>query len=163
MLTRISLIFLQSVALLMPNSCAALTLFPLFFSKLFFTISASAFSKGVISFTDTDKSISSCLSGQFLGEAIHLDPVSSTDDEGMFNNVFEFPNIPGKIVVQEQSQGLIGYAGDLFSHFGIKLLNKGIDQQGDILPSLGKGRHFDLNHVESVVEIVSELSLVDQS
>jgi hypothetical protein len=39
-------IFLQSVALLMPNSWAAVTLFPQFFSKVLFTISASAFSRG---------------------------------------------------------------------------------------------------------------------
>ncbi len=48
----------------------------------------------------------------------------------MFDDVLEFSDISGKIIIQQESQGLIGNAGDLFSHSCVELLDERIINKG---------------------------------
>jgi len=87
-------IFLQSVALLMLNSSAVLTLLPLFFSKVLFTISASAFSKGWPSTGGTDDPVSSCFMVSSLGRqsrSILFPPQRTKACSMMFSSSRTFP------------------------------------------------------------------------
>lgn len=99
---------------------------------------------------------------QFLRQAGEVDPISTTKNEGMFDDVFKLPDISGILVPQEDTKGLLGETADLAPHLGIKFLDEGIDEEGDVFFPLGERGELDLNNVEPVEEILPKLPSADE-
>jgi hypothetical protein len=77
-----------------------------------------------------------------------------------FNDILEFPHIPRPVVQHEEIQGIFGHPFQQFALFRCKILEKSIDQQGDILFPLPQGGHEEGNDVETVIEILTETALL---
>ena len=67
-----------------------------------------------------------------------LDPPFGAQNKGMFDDVFQFPDIAGIVVGHEKRQNLGAYARDRFALYPVPPGHKMIDQQGDVFLSFSE-------------------------
>ena len=98
----------------------------------------------------------------FGRQMIRPDYTFRRQSENVFYYIFKFAYISQIIQVHQDFHGFRGDAGNLLVLKFIKLMNKMIYQQGYIFFSFAKRRDVDLYDVYSIIQILSEFSLLDQ-
>ncbi len=93
---------------------------------------------------------------QFLRQMGWFDSVAVAQHDGMFQGVFQFPDVARIIVGHEKRHGFRrDFLNGGFSGL-IKSGQKMIDQKGNVFPPASKGRQFDAEDMDSVKEILPE-------
>jgi hypothetical protein len=89
------------------------------------------------------------------------DLFSRPDDQGPFNNIFQFPNISGPMVIHQLPHGTRADFHNLFVHFHALLFYKSLGQQWNIFLSFAKGRHMNGNHVKAIEKVLAKIAFCE--
>jgi hypothetical protein len=81
----------------------------------------------------------------------------------MFENVLQFPHVARPVVVHENGHRPWRDGQNLALPLGSQALQKELYEQRDIGLTLPQRREVDRNHVQAVVQILSELSLAHEA
>ena len=92
----------------------------------------------------------------FHGQVLELDVFAFTDDKGIFDDVFQLSNVPGKGIFHEAGQDLRGYSLDISSLEQVVLVDEVFCKEGDVFLSLLQRREADFDYVEPVIEVFAE-------
>ena len=88
------------------------------------------------------------------------DDLFPAEDDGPFDDIFELPHVSRIGIAQEEGPCLFRYIGDHFLILFRVFFQEVVDQKGDVLLPLAKGRQVDRNHIKPVVEVFPEESLL---
>ena len=90
------------------------------------------------------------------------DPAAA-QDETVLDDVFKFPDIARKIIVHEQAHHLKRQTGNALSCARVKMIDKMINQQRNILPAVGKPGQGQFYDIDAVIQILAKSALGNQA
>src|SRR5690606_3560296 len=74
-------------------------------------------------------------------------------------DILKLANVAGPGVTQHRFNGVAREAFDLFGNFLECLLQKVFDQQGDVRHTFAQGGQLQVNHVDTIKQILAKTSL----
>jgi len=80
----------------------------------------------------------------------------------MLDGGAEFADIAGPRVGAKQGDGIVGERFHRSAVFRRELLEKAVGEENDIFRSVPERGHFDAHHIETEIEVLAEVSLIDQ-
>src|SRR4029077_16624397 len=83
------------------------------------------------------------------------------EDDHALNAVAQFANVSGPVVIVQELHGSWSDLGRLPALRLRELVEKGVDQEGQVLQPLAERRKLDGNPLEPVVEVIAEGALAD--
>ena len=89
-------------------------------------------------------------------EVLKLDETVLADNRRVFDDVFQLANIARKVVRHHDRQDLGRDTLNFLPIEAIELPDKVVDQQGDVFSSIPQGWQEKSNHIDSVIEVLSE-------
>lgn len=94
----------------------------------------------------------------FFGQMLRGNEGVLTNDEGVFDGVFEFADVAGPAVVEEKGKGVGSDAGDEFSGSCGMAVDEEAYKVGDVAASFAERGHGEGEDAEAVVEVFPEAS-----
>src|SRR5438132_3444403 len=85
----------------------------------------------------------------------------SAGKDAAIHDIPQFPDISGPRVLLEEVQNLWGSAGHHTPGLAGTVADEVVHKERNIVHPLSQRRHADLNHIETVVQVVAEFSLPD--
>ena len=98
----------------------------------------------------------------FHGQIKDINLISAAQNKCMFNSIFQLSNIAGPIIVHDNTHGILGDVLDCRSCLLIEMSDKVIDQQWNIFFSSSQRRKMDGKNLETVIEVIPEMSPTDE-
>ena len=102
------------------------------------------------------------LGEDFAGQVPGEDEGLSAEDECVFDDVLEFADVSGELVVHEDFEGFVGEAPDGFAALGGKALDEMAGEQWNVFAAFAQGWKVQPDDVEAVVEVIAEGFLGDE-
>ena len=93
---------------------------------------------------------------EMFGEVAEVDEITRGRNAGGGDDIFEFSDIAGPGVLEEDRLGAAGEASDLFAVSLVVFLEEELDEKRNVLEPLGERRDADLDRAETVIEIFAE-------
>ena len=89
-----------------------------------------------------------------------LDPTALGQDSGMFNCVFQFTDIPRPVVVKKEPHGLRAKRRNVLTLLRGETVQEMTSEKRDVVSPLTQKWKVDRNHIETIVQIFPEMSLL---
>ena len=101
------------------------------------------------------------LAGSMQHGAVQFCPVdrklrAAGADHGLLDNVLEFANIPGPVIMSQRVHGVAGYLLHSLVHEIRKAADKVMDQQWDVVPACAQRRKRDREYIQAIKEIAAK-------
>ena len=91
------------------------------------------------------------------------DPVAVRERDRPFDDIFQFPHVPRKIVLREHFLRGRGQSFDASVQFGVEFFQEIRDEERNVFFPFPQRRHPDRDHVQPVVKVFPEFPLADRS
>ena len=92
----------------------------------------------------------------------NINLIASTQHECVFDGIFQFADIAGPFVVHDNTHGILSGIFDFHSCLLAVIMDKVINQQGNIFFSPLQRRKMNGKYFEAVIQIIPEKSLADE-
>ena len=92
----------------------------------------------------------------------NIDLVGGTEHKCVLDGIFQLAYIAGPIIVHDNTHGILGDVLDCRSCLLIEMSDKVIDQQWNIFFSSSQRRKMDGKNLETVIEVIPEMSPTDE-
>ena len=96
------------------------------------------------------------------GEVFFVYAGSLAKDEGVFDDIFQFPDVTRIGIVHKDIHNLFGDACDLFPNLFIELFDEVFNEEGDVRPALFETGQLYLHHIEPVEQVIPEVAQRDE-
>ncbi len=96
------------------------------------------------------------------GEVAGDDGLFLADDEGVFQDVFQLPDVARVVVVEQHLHGFVGDVGGAFFAGGAQAAHDVADEQGQVGRAVFEQGEFEVENVEAVEEVLPELAVGHQ-
>ena len=82
--------------------------------------------------------------------------------KGMLDDVLEFPNVAGVVVLHENSEYFLSQSGNFSSLQPVESVDEMIDEERDVLSTISQSGCIDVDDMDAVKQIVAKLTLANK-
>ncbi|SPE33762.1 hypothetical protein SBA2_800020 [Acidobacteriia bacterium SbA2] len=94
-------------------------------------------------------------------KVIGADVIGVLENHGPLHGVFQFPNVSGPVVSQQQVTSFLGDAPNALSKPEVITLDEEVNERKHVFLPVSQGRHEDWDDAETVEEVLAEAALLD--
>lgn len=98
--------------------------------------------------------------GRRIAGGCHIQSFAAGYDHGVLDNISQLPGVSRPRIMLQRFHLFARDALDALAHLFFILPDKSSDERGDILRAFAQGRYANGKHIEAIVQVFSELSLV---
>ncbi len=97
--------------------------------------------------------------GELRGEEVGGEGAGGGEDDAALHGVFEFADVAGPLVVEQDAEGLGGEGGGLGGVFGGVDAEEVLGEEGDVFAALAEGWELEGDDVKTIEEVFAEAAV----